>query len=173
MFNKVMKNKKGFTLVELLVIITIIGVLAAVIAPNVIKAIEKSKVAGATSDYKAIKAATLNFYADTGVWPVDNANAGGANAGFVQNVGSPPVDCRWNGPYLERWKEKNPWGGAYNFKIASGTVFGTAAADERYLELTNVPQNAWQQLRNDLGATVVKPDNFTAPNPIQILISRD
>ncbi|MBC7337758.1 MAG: prepilin-type N-terminal cleavage/methylation domain-containing protein, partial [Clostridia bacterium] len=100
-----LKRERGFTLVELLVVIAIIGILAAIIAPNAFKSVEKGKVAAAEADYKAIKAAALNYYTDTGKWPADQVE--GVDPGFVTNVGK--VDG-WNGPYLERWKSNNPWG---------------------------------------------------------------
>jgi general secretion pathway protein G len=87
------KIKKGFTLIELLVVIAIIAILAAVIAPNAFKAIEKSKVSSAISDYKAIKTASLSYYSDTGKWPGNSAAA----TGFVTD---PTGVSGWNGPYL-------------------------------------------------------------------------
>jgi general secretion pathway protein G len=63
------KNNKGFTLVELLVVIAIIGVLAVVAVPALFKNIEKSKVASLETDINAIKSASLAKYADTGAYP--------------------------------------------------------------------------------------------------------
>lgn len=53
---KRVRDERGFTLVELLVVIAIIGILAVIILPSVLEAIEKSKVAAAEADYRAIRA---------------------------------------------------------------------------------------------------------------------
>ncbi|WP_342792312.1 type II secretion system protein, partial [Clostridioides difficile] len=58
-----MKNKKGFTLVELLVVIAIIGILAIVALPALFKNIEKAKIAKLEADISAIKSASLSYYA--------------------------------------------------------------------------------------------------------------
>ncbi|WP_035108150.1 prepilin-type N-terminal cleavage/methylation domain-containing protein [Desulfovirgula thermocuniculi] len=169
-----LRNNRGFTLVELLVVIAIIGILAAIITPNAFKAIEKGKVAAAEADYKAIKAAVLNFYTDTGKWPLSN------------NETSPPADAYlvtqpqsgyngWNGPYLERWPSKNPWGGTYTYKNGNSGDLGWGNP-ARWLELTNVPgassnpTSAAKQLQTDLGSDVVK---VNSSNVVCILISKD
>lgn len=167
---KLLRSQRGFTLVELLVVIAIIGVLAAVVAPNAFGAIEKSKVAAAIADYKAIKAAALNYYTDTGTWPTDNAG----NTGFVVAPSSPPSG--WNGPYLERWPSKNPWGGTYTYRNAdSGPTLGWGNP-ARWLELTNVPgagtsplSGSAKRLQDSLGEDVVKFDGTKTC----ILISKD
>ena len=64
MFNK-NKNNKGFTLVELLVVIAIIGILAVVAVPALFKNIEKAKIAELEADISAIKSAALSYYSDT------------------------------------------------------------------------------------------------------------
>ena len=64
MFNK-NKNNKGFTLVEILVVIAIIGILAVVAVPSLFKNIEKAKIAELEADISAIKSAALSYYADT------------------------------------------------------------------------------------------------------------
>ncbi|MDD2702767.1 MAG: type II secretion system protein, partial [Candidatus Omnitrophica bacterium] len=63
---------KGFTLIELIVVIAIISVLSAIIAPNAFRAIEKAKLARVEADAKAIKTAAFSMYADTGMWPGSN-----------------------------------------------------------------------------------------------------
>ncbi|GEA19164.1 prepilin-type N-terminal cleavage/methylation domain-containing protein [Moorella sp. E306M] len=169
------RDQRGFTLVELLVVIAIIGILAAIVAPNAFKAIEKGKVAAAEADYKAIKAAALNYYTDTGVWPEDGTDS----EGFVTEP-SPTVDG-WNGPYLERWPSKNPWGGTYTYmkQDDSSTLWGAPA---RWLQLTDVPgapsdgnsnnaTGAAKQLLNDLGSDVVKFANGSRDT--HILISKE
>lgn len=95
------KNRKGFTLVELLVVIAIIGILAAVIAPNAFKAIEKAKMDKVIADCKAIEAAALMHYSDTGEWPRFHGTGNTNMEGFLRNYGTGLTG--WDGPYLERW----------------------------------------------------------------------
>lgn len=184
-------NERGFTLVELLVVIAIIGILAAIIAPNAFKAIEKGKVAAAEADYKAIKAAALNAYTDTGIWP-PSSDAAGEDPGLVtkeywgDNDNNPTNDdpATWNGPYLERWPSKNPWGGTYTYRnsttsgttVPSGHTWGPGT-NYRWVEVNNVPgvgaspSAAAAALRSDLGPDVVYvPDSG---NTVYILLSKD
>ncbi|MFL8674810.1 type II secretion system protein [Clostridioides sp. GD02404] len=66
---KLRKNKKGFTLVELLVVIAIIGILAVVAVPALFSNINKAKVASVESDYSSVKSAALSFYSDKNKLP--------------------------------------------------------------------------------------------------------
>ncbi|MCC0719256.1 MULTISPECIES: prepilin-type N-terminal cleavage/methylation domain-containing protein [unclassified Clostridioides] len=68
---KLRKNKKGFTLVELLVVIAIIGILAVVAVPALFSNINKAKVASVESDYSSVKSAALSLYSDTNKLPAD------------------------------------------------------------------------------------------------------
>lgn len=159
------KNERGFTLVELLVVIAIIGILAAIIAPNAFKAIEKGKVAAAEADYKAIKAAALNYYTDTGTWPENGAGS----EGFVT---APSGVTGWNGPYLERWPSKNPWGGSYTYRKDTNPPGGSnwQGQNFRWLEIGSVPPSAAQVIENDLGSDIVHVDTN---GTVHILISKD
>jgi type II secretion system protein G len=90
-------DRRGFTLVELIVVIAIIAILAAVVAPNAFRAIEKAKISRTASDMKSIKTAVLSYYADTGGWPACH---------YISTAASPmmtnPGVTGWNGPYLEK-----------------------------------------------------------------------
>ena len=177
--------KKGFTLVELLVVIAIIAVLAAIIAPNAFKAIEKSKVASAEADYKAIKTAALGYYADTGAWPATGANDNGfVNKPKVEGTVTTQIANVWNGPYLEKWPSKNPWGGTYTFKsnVSGSAGTPTGAPDKnniKYIELIDVPEKALERLEMDLDGTAlttgkdagVVRQNATTPTTVYIIIS--
>jgi general secretion pathway protein G len=174
------KGEKGFTLVELLVVIAIIGILAAIIAPNAFRAIEKGKVAAAEADYKAIKAAALNAYTDTGLWPPSSDSAG-EDPGLVNSSEweSLPSDSGWNGPYLERWPSKNPWGGDYTYKNDATKPSGSSWSGTkfRWLELDKVPgvgstaKDAAAKLKSDLGDDVVYVPS--SGDTVYILISKD
>ncbi|MEW6696444.1 MAG: type II secretion system protein [Bacillota bacterium] len=171
MLKKKVKNQKGFTLVELLVVIAIIGILAAVIAPNAFKAVEKGKIAAAEADYKAIKSAALNYYTDVGTWP---ATANTNSLATTTFVGPNTATTGWNGPYLERWPSKNPWGGTYAFNNDNSVSWDsdTTGDTARYVTMTLVPDSAHDRLVADLGSDVVR-QNSTTITTIYILVSRD
>ncbi|MFH1362772.1 MAG: type II secretion system protein GspG, partial [Candidatus Omnitrophota bacterium] len=94
------------------VVIAIIAILAAIIAPNAFKAIEKAKISKAAGDMKTIKAAALAYYVDTGKWPLQGVGGvvRGTGAGFLTDDDGNGVQIvGWDGPYLEKWP-LNPWG---------------------------------------------------------------
>jgi general secretion pathway protein G len=106
-------KRKGFTLIELIVVIAIIAVLAAIVAPSAFRAIDKGKVSATIGDFKSIKTAAMAYYADTGQWPVNCSDG----SGFVNNTSAP---SGWDGPYLEKWPAHSQWGGSYTFNITTG-----------------------------------------------------
>ncbi len=106
---------KGFTLIELIVVIAIIAVLTAIIAPNAFRAIEKANCARAIAEFKALKTATLSFYSDTGTWPITSRGwVTIQNSGLMNNTNN---WTGWDGPYLEKNISKHPWGGQYWLEI--------------------------------------------------------
>jgi len=66
---KTMKKQKGFTLVELLIVTAIIAVLATIVTPAALGAIEKSKATAALADIRAYQTATLTYYVSEGEYP--------------------------------------------------------------------------------------------------------
>ncbi|SHJ08823.1 prepilin-type N-terminal cleavage/methylation domain-containing protein [Desulfofundulus thermosubterraneus] len=166
---KKLKDNRGFTLVELLVVIAIIGILAAIIAPNAFKAIEKGKVAAAEADYKAIKAAALNFYTDTGKWAPSYTST--VPDSYLVTEPTSGYDG-WNGPYIERWPSRNPWGGKYYYiKDGDWDFDGNNDSGYRFLQLDTVPASAIDRLISDLGSDVAKKKSDNTL--INILISKD
>ncbi|NMS90457.1 type II secretion system protein [Clostridioides difficile] len=99
---KLRKNKKGFTLVELLVVIAIIGILAVVAVPALFSNINKAKVASVESDYSSIKSAALSYYSDTNKMPATTS---------VSNLDNLK-------DYMETLPDKADVGGAYKLFIA-------------------------------------------------------
>jgi type IV pilus assembly protein PilA len=114
--------QKGFTLIELMITIAIIGILAAIAIPNFLAYREKSKIANAESEMKGIELAITDLILDTNRWPTGNPAGDASNgdqvwdlndadAGLVANAGSWQD---WFGPYLIE-VSIDPWGNNYFF----------------------------------------------------------
>jgi general secretion pathway protein G len=148
---------RGFTLIELIVVIAIIAILGAIIAPNAFRAIEKAKVARAVADMKAIKTASLVFYADVGTFPLTSLNQTAylQDSGLVTNTTGSP---RWDGPYLEKAPTIHPWNSRY---LLGAWNMGRGAAGDYTLKFLNscYPSGADQSCEMPL-ASIVKIDQL-------------
>ena len=104
------RNERGFTLVEILVVITIIGLIMALVGPRVLNYLSESKVKAAKIQIQSFSSALDLFYLDTGRYP---SSAEGLGA-LVQPVGGA---ASWNGPYLKGGNVPlDPWGKAYVYR---------------------------------------------------------
>ena len=101
---------RGFTLVEILVVITIIGLIMALVGPRVLNYLSESKVKAAKIQIQSFSSALDLFYLDTGRYP---SSAEGLGV-LVQPSGGVPA---WNGPYLKGGNVPlDPWGKAYVYR---------------------------------------------------------
>jgi general secretion pathway protein G len=104
------ESRRGFTLVEILVVITIIGLIMALVGPRVLNYLSESKVKAARIQIQSFSGALDLFYLDTGRYP---SSAEGLGA-LVQPNGGVPA---WNGPYLKGGNVPlDPWGKAYVYR---------------------------------------------------------
>ncbi len=104
-------NDGGFTLLELLVVLAIMGMLAAIIAPQVIKYLGSSRSQTAKVQVQNISAALELFKLDVGRYP-------SPDEGLKSLVSAPPGVPSWNGPYLKDTAALNdPWQTPYGYRI--------------------------------------------------------
>lgn len=101
----------GFTLVELLVVLAILGLLAGLVGPQVMKFLGSSKTKTAALQIEDL-AATLDLYRlETGVYP-------SGDQGLEALVSKPGDVANWNGPYLKKGQvPKDPWGNDYQYRF--------------------------------------------------------
>ena len=96
----------GFTLLELLVVIVIIGLLAAYVGPKYFAQLGKSEVTIAKAQIEAFEKALDTFRLDVGRYP-------SSEEGLAALLTKPATTAKWNGPYLKKEIPLDPWGHAY------------------------------------------------------------
>lgn len=163
-----MKNKKGFTIIEILIVIIVIAVLSAIAAPTALTIIEKSKTSKTLNDMKTFKTAILTFYSDVGFFPADPGkdityegwqydpglwekttkyfNSSSLKAlGFDNDLEGylAIVNSRWNGPYIDfPFTKRTAWGGRYDYECWGPGVGRTPTnlPDGIYITIHEIPE---------------------------------
>ncbi len=102
--------RTGFTLLELLVVIVILGLLAAYIGPKYFSQLGKAEVTAAKAQIEAFEKALDTFRLDVGRYPTTEE---GLNSLLVK----PASAERWNGPYLKKAVPPDPWGKPYVYRF--------------------------------------------------------
>ncbi|MCB1043084.1 MAG: type II secretion system major pseudopilin GspG [Acidobacteria bacterium] len=103
-----MNRVKAFTLIEMMAVVVIIGILAAVIAPKFFHQVGSAEITAAKQDIRSIEQAISLYRMDTGGFP-----------DTLRDLTREPDNVRrWNGPYLPH-EPKDPWGNRYEY-IAPG-----------------------------------------------------
>jgi len=103
------RDSAGFTLLELLVVIVIIGLLAGLVAPRYFDQVGKSNTKIANAQINSLEKALDQFRLDVGAYPTTEQ---GLPALFVKPNG---VE-KWQGPYLKKPVPPDPWGRSYRYK---------------------------------------------------------
>jgi general secretion pathway protein G len=104
-----MKKSAGFTLLEIMVVVVIIGILAAAIVPNIIGAADDARVIAAKADIANIGQALKLYRLDNSMYPTTEQGLGALS---VKPTTAPQPNNYKNGGYLEKMP-KDPWGRAY------------------------------------------------------------
>jgi general secretion pathway protein G len=107
--------KSGFTLIELMVVITILALLGGIVMPRVIGRLRQAKPQKAAIDINQIKMALDMYAADNGQYPTTEQ---GLQA-LIREPTSPPAPMNWSGPYVEPTDFKDPWSNVYVYASPS------------------------------------------------------
>lgn len=89
-------RKNGFTLLELMIVLVIIGLLAGIIGPNLFKNLEKSEKTTAKAQIDAYVKALDQYRVDIGSYPT-------SSEGLAALINAPSGVQRWNGPYIKKY----------------------------------------------------------------------
>ena len=96
--------QKGFTLIELMIVIAIIGILAVIALPAYQDYTARAQVSEAISLMEGQKSAVVEYYADKGKWPTSNAEAGIADKGSIQGKYVEEVEVSGDGVITAKMK---------------------------------------------------------------------
>jgi general secretion pathway protein G len=142
------RNEKGFTLIEVIVVAGIIAILAGILVPMIFKEIDESRITRASADTKSISTAMIVFRKDTAAWPSKDPSCApnvtiltgdgnlpsnlaamgydtGVASSYDAHFSADTNGCyapNWKGPYMAR-VTKDPWGNSY---ITNANSFATA-----------------------------------------------
>ena len=116
MLDRKRRKISGFTLVELLVVLAILGMLAALVGPQVLNQLGGAKSKSAAIQIRDFEQALELYKLDVGRFP-------GSNEGLNALVRQPSSAKGWNGPYLKKDDvPMDPWGNPYQYRVSGSTI---------------------------------------------------
>jgi general secretion pathway protein G len=123
-------GRLGFTLIEILVVITVIGLLAALVGPRILGRVSEAKSATAKAQLEMLGVALDNYRLDNGSYPTTEQGL----TALQEKPSRDPAPLNWRGPYLKRAIPADPWGRPYVYRSpgehdAAGNDLSTLGKD--------------------------------------------
>ena len=109
---RVETKSRGFTLIEILVVIIVLGLLAALVGPRILGRVSEAKTATARTQIELLGLALDNYRLDNGSYPTSEQ---GLEA-LQEKPTREPIPLSWRGPYLKKAVPLDPWGRPYIYK---------------------------------------------------------
>lgn len=111
------KTQRGFTLLEMLVVLVIIGLVASLVGPQLLGRVDSSKVTAADAQVRMLKGALETLRLDIGRFPTNEEGLSLLN----QSPADERLRRKWQGPYLAEDIPLDPWGYPYQYKPKDST----------------------------------------------------
>jgi len=131
-------GQRGFTLVELLLVLVILALIAGLVLPGIIGKAESAKAKAASSQISRISMSVESFYLDTGNAP----------SSLEELVNEPSGVTGWNGPYIKNSLLSDPWGQPYKYTVPGEhgdfDIVSYGADRQQGGEKNNADINSWE-----------------------------
>lgn len=103
------RRQRAFTLIELLLVLVILAVLAAIVVPKFTKRSEQARITAARTDIANLEVSLDAFEIDSGRYPTNEEG--------IRALVEQPADIKeWHGPYIKRGVPNDPWGNPYVYR---------------------------------------------------------
>ena len=106
------RRRSGFTLLELVVVIIVLGLLAGIVAPQIIGRLSEAKSTTARTQIELLSVALDGYRLDNGSYPTTDQGL----AALRERPTRSPVPTNWRGPYLRKAVPLDPWGREYRYR---------------------------------------------------------
>ncbi|HEX3044525.1 MAG TPA: type II secretion system major pseudopilin GspG [Bacillota bacterium] len=107
MLKKNRKNEGGYTLIEILAVLTLLAFIITMVAPNIINSLQNGQIKAAKSQISSTENVLNAYYLDNSAYPTTEQ---GLKA-LIEKPTAPPIPDNWNGPYLQKNRiPADPWG---------------------------------------------------------------
>ena len=106
------RRRRGFTLIELIVVIIVIGLLAGLVGPQILRHVSDASVTTAKAQLELLDVALESYRLDNGRFPTTDQGLGALRDRPTRGPAAP----NWRGPYVKKSIPLDPWGNAYVYR---------------------------------------------------------